>query len=73
MSHDLGTPVGVRATSAASISDSVATGWPLASDWKRFFAGPAASATVSSSEFQAPQCGHLPSHLALLPPHSRQV
>ena len=25
------------------------------------------------SVFQAPQCGHLPSHLGLLPPHSLQV
>ena len=28
---------------------------------------------VSSSEFQAQQCGHLPSHFALVPPHARQV
>ena len=65
------TPVGVRSTSVASISASVATGADLASDWKRFFCG--ASATPSSSVFQAAQLGHLPSHLALVPPHSLQV
>ena len=31
------------------------------------------SATVSSSVFQALQCGHLPSHFGLVPPHSLQV
>ena len=63
---------GVRATSAASISLSVATGWRLASGWKRCVAA-AASARASSSVFQAPQCGHLPSHFGLVPPHSLQV
>ena len=68
-------PVGVRAISAASISLSVATGWLRARAWKRVLrvAGPAGSAIVSSSVFQALQCGHLPSHLALVPPHSLQV
>ena len=32
-----------------------------------------ASATDSTSVFQASQCGHLPSHLGLVPPHSVQV
>ena len=67
-------PVGVRSTSVAAISDSVATGWLLASAWKRllrvFACG---SASPSSSEFQAPQAGHLPSHFGLVAPHSRQV
>jgi hypothetical protein len=31
------------------------------------------SAADSISVFQALQCGHLPSHLGLLPPHSVQV
>jgi len=31
------------------------------------------SATDSISVFQALQCGHLPSHLGLVPPHSLQV
>jgi len=66
--------VGVRETSAAWMSPSVATGWLRVRPWKRFLAVPAAgSATPSSSVFQALQCGHLPSHLALVPPHSRQV
>jgi len=65
-------PVGVRATSLASISDSVATGWLRASDWKRFLPPPA-SATDSTSVFHAPQPGHLPSHLGLLAPHSLQT
>ena len=66
-------PVGVRSTSAASISLSVATGWLRARAWKRFLPAPAAaSATDSSSVFQALQCGHWPSHLGLVPPHSRQ-
>jgi len=55
--------VGVRATSAASISLNVATGWLLASDWKRLLRElpDANSATLSSSVFQALQCGHWPS------------
>ena len=32
-----------------------------------------ASATVSSSVFQALQCGHWPNHFGLVPPQSRQV
>jgi hypothetical protein len=51
----------------------VATGWLRASDWKRFFVPAATSAGPSSSVFQALQCGHLPSHLGLVPPQSRQV
>jgi hypothetical protein len=31
------------------------------------------SAADSISVFQALQCGHLPSHLGLVPPHSVQV
>jgi hypothetical protein len=34
---------------------------------------PAGSATVSIRLFQARQCGHWPSHLALVPPHSLQL
>ena len=30
-------------------------------------------AAVSTSVFQAPQCGHWPCHLGALPPHSVQV
>ena len=67
-------PVGVRATSTASISLSVVTGWLLARAWKRFLPAPAAgSARVSDSVFQAWQCGQRPSHLAVMPPHSAQV
>jgi peptide/nickel transport system ATP-binding protein len=65
-------PVGVRGTSATTISLKVATGcaWPM--PWKRLCA-PAPSARLSSSVFQASHCGHLPSHFGLLPPHSRQM
>ncbi len=67
-------PVDVRATSVASMSASVATGWLLASDWKRFFeAPPEGSPTPSSSVFQAVQCGHCPSHFGLVPPQAEQV
>ena len=38
---------------------------------KRCLAAP--SATASTSVFQAPQLGHLPSHFGLVPPHSVQV
>jgi len=65
--------VGVRATSRASISDRVATGWLRASAWKRLRTGPAASAAVSSSVFQAAQCGQRPSHFGLVPPQAEQV
>jgi len=67
-------PVGVRVTSAASISLSVATSWLRASAWKRLRAEPGGgSAKPSSSVFQARQCGHWPSHFGLVPPQSRQV
>jgi hypothetical protein len=56
-------PVGVRCTSVASMSARVVTSGVLASEAKRFFGPGAASATDSISVFQAPQCGHLPSHL----------
>src|SRR5690606_13806820 len=35
--------------------------------------GGTAAATDSVSVFHAPQCGHLPSHLADVPPHSEQT
>ena len=65
-------PVGWRSISVASMAASVSTGCERASDWKRFFAGPD-SAADSTSVFQAPQSGHLPSHFGLVPPHSVQV
>jgi hypothetical protein len=34
---------------------------------------PSTSATVSTSVFQAPHCGHLPCHLETVPPHSVQA
>ena len=43
---------------------------------KRLLTGPVAAAALavcSTSVFQAPQEGHLPSHLGLLPPHSVQT
>ncbi len=55
------------------MSDSAVTSAVLASEAKRFFAGAVVSATDSISVFQAPQCGHLPSHLGLVPPHSVQT
>ena len=64
-------PVGVRGTSATTISLSVATGCVPLRLWKRCVERP--SARASCSVFQAPQCGHLPSHFGLLPPHSLQV
>jgi len=65
-------PVGVRATSAASMSDSTATPDAGASAAKRFLPGPAPSATVSTSVFQASQCGQRPSQRGLVPPQSVQ-
>jgi len=69
-------PVGVRATSAASICASVVTGCaafrPRESACIRFLLA-AGSARVSSRVFQALHWGHLPSHLGLTPPHSLQV
>ena len=71
-------PVGWRSASAASISDKVATDSAAISPTeardaaaKRFLAAP--SATVSTSVFQPPQCGHLPCQRGLVPPHSPQV
>ena len=72
-------PVGVRATSTASISASGRTPAEGASAAKappsRFLPPAAAvgSATVSSSEFQAPQPGHLPSQRGLVAPQALQV
>ena len=56
-------------------ADCVTTAWLRARAWKRVLrvAAPGASATVSSSVFQALQWGHWPSHWALLPPQSRQL
>jgi len=55
------------------MSARVATSAVLASEAKRFLDGALDSATDSISVFQAPQCGHLPSHFGLVPPHSLQV
>src|SRR5687767_14447502 len=71
-------PVGVRATSVASISERVASSdTPASAAYcvpKRLLAGPLLlPATCSMSVFQAPQLGHLPSHLGLVPPHSLQT
>ena len=55
------------------MSSSAVTSELGARDAKRFLDAPAASATVSISVFQAPQAGHLPSHLGLLPPQSVQT
>ena len=40
---------------------------------KRFLAVPSGADTASTKVFQASQCGHLPSHLGLVPPHSLQL
>ncbi len=66
-------PVGVRAMSVASMSPNVATSAVLASEAKRLRAGAADGATDSTNVFHASHCGHLPSHLALVPPHSVQL
>ncbi len=66
-------PVGVRATSAASMSASTAIAEVGASEAKRWRSAAGASATVSIRVFQAPQSGHLPCHLGVLPPHSVQL
>ena len=66
-------PVGVRCTSVASMSARVVTSAVLASEANRFLDGAVDSATDSTSVFHALQCGHLPSHLGLEPPHSLQV
>lgn len=55
------------------MSARVVTSAVLAREAKRFFEGAVDSATASISVFQALQCGHLPSHLGLEPPHSLQV
>ena len=65
-------PVGVRGTSTASTSASVCTRLVVASALKRFFPL-AISATLSTSVFQAEQCGHWPCHLGTCPPHSVQL
>ena len=66
-------PVGVRAMSVAAMSPSRVISAVFASDANRLRTGETGSATDSTSVFQAPQCGHLPSHLALVPPQSLQV
>ena len=55
------------------MSASAVSSEALASEAKRFLTGEALSATPSMSVFQALQCGHLPSHLGLVPPQSLQV
>jgi hypothetical protein len=40
--------------------------------WYLFLEFVALSATVSTKVFQDSQCGHLPNHLGLVPPHSVQ-
>ena len=45
----------------------------LAAEAKRLRALAGASATPSINVFQALQCGHLPCHLGVLPPHSLQL
>jgi hypothetical protein len=40
---------------------------------KRFLAAPSGADTASTKVFQASQCGHLPNHLGLVPPHSVQL
>jgi hypothetical protein len=55
------------------MSDKVLTGEAGASApmfWYLFFDPEALCSTVSTKVFQDSQCGHLPSHLGLLPPHS---
>ena len=67
-------PVGWRGVSRASISDRLRTGLLLASGAYRWAAADGADdSTVSSSVFQALQCGHLPCHFAVVPPHSAQT
>ena len=72
-------PVGVRSVSLASMSDSVASSAEPAREAntgapKRLLAVPGAlPAACSTRVFQAPQLGHLPSHFALVPPHSVQT
>jgi len=66
-------PVGVRATSLASMLASVVTAWLGASDWKRWRVALVFSATVSSSVFHSLHCGQRPSHLGAVPPQAVQV
>src|SRR5690606_10148675 len=61
-------PVGWRGISRASISARLRMGLAPASGANRWFW--AGAATVSVRVFHSPQCGHLPSHLGQLPPHS---
>jgi hypothetical protein len=54
--------------------ESTATSAVFANEAKRFLTDPSVEANeVSSSVFQALQCGHLPNHFGLLPPHSEQT
>src|ERR1035437_4399756 len=59
--------------STASMSPRIATSAVLVSAANRFLVGTALSATDSISVFQAPQPGHLPSHLGLASPQSLQM
>ena len=55
------------------MSDKTATSAVLANDAKRFLTAESACATDSMSVFHAPQLGHFPNHLGLVPPQSLQV
>ncbi len=70
-------PVGLRATSTASMAASGCTAVDGANAAnappRRFLPPVAASATASTRLFQAPQPGHLPSQRGLLAPHAWQV
>ncbi len=59
--------------SVASMSARTAISAVFASDANRFFTGDVLSAIDSIKVFQAPQLGHLPNHLGLVPPQSLQV
>ncbi|MPM59358.1 hypothetical protein SDC9_106198 [bioreactor metagenome] len=71
-------PLGVRATSCASMAASGVTACDCARPeyegaLRRFLPPLALSAMVSTRVFHAPQDGHLPSQRGLVPPHSEQV
>jgi hypothetical protein len=66
-------PVGIRSSSSAATLPSSWTSCVGASAAKRFLAGGRSASTVSTSVFQAWQCGHCPSHFGFAPPHSLQT
>ena len=66
-------PVGLRSTSLASMSASTATSAVALSAAKRFLVSPCCGAIPSTRLFHAPQAGHLPNHLGLVPPQSEQT